>query len=219
MKLLNILKTAAVSSALALAATSASALVLDFDGTLVTDNGAGDTDAAIGAISYNSGGVSVTTVTSFDGLGFSLLGLTVNTTNAIAADIEISATDTGYAAGAGMPSNVNATLNGSFLQGNPAEVQGAFYVDDGNNEFSMATMVGPGGSINVIGDNVTGMTNTNLSDPFSMSIFTTIKAGTFASYDATISAVPSPVPVPAGILLMGTALAGFGVMRRRKKAA
>lgn len=26
----------------------------------------------------------------------------------------------------------------------------------------------------------------------------------------------TPVPVPAGILLMGTALAGFGVMRRRK---
>ena len=31
--------------------------------------------------------------------------------------------------------------------------------------------------------------------------------------------VTEPVPVPAGILLMGTALAGFGVMRRRKKAA
>ena len=29
----------------------------------------------------------------------------------------------------------------------------------------------------------------------------------------------SPVPLPAGVLLMGTALAGFGVMRRRKKAA
>jgi hypothetical protein len=29
----------------------------------------------------------------------------------------------------------------------------------------------------------------------------------------------APVPVPAGILLMGTALAGFGVMRRRKKTA
>lgn len=28
-----------------------------------------------------------------------------------------------------------------------------------------------------------------------------------------------PVPLPAGILMMGTALAGFGVMRRRKKAS
>lgn len=31
--------------------------------------------------------------------------------------------------------------------------------------------------------------------------------------------VEQVVPLPAGILLMGTALAGFGVMRRRKKAA
>jgi len=28
---------------------------------------------------------------------------------------------------------------------------------------------------------------------------------------------PSPVPLPAGVFLMGTAIAGFGVMRRRKK--
>lgn len=35
--------------------------------------------------------------------------------------------------------------------------------------------------------------------------------------DFTVTA--TPVPVPAGILLMGTALAGFGVMRRRKKKA
>ncbi|WP_298921724.1 THxN family PEP-CTERM protein [uncultured Roseobacter sp.] len=35
---------------------------------------------------------------------------------------------------------------------------------------------------------------------------------------ATFTAV-SQVPLPAGMLLMGTALAGFGVMRRRKKAA
>jgi hypothetical protein len=32
-------------------------------------------------------------------------------------------------------------------------------------------------------------------------------------------AAPAAVPVPAGILLMGTALAGLGVMHRRRKAA
>ena len=35
-----------------------------------------------------------------------------------------------------------------------------------------------------------------------------------ANFDFTVEA--SPIPVPAGILLMGTALAGFGVMRRKK---
>lgn len=38
-----------------------------------------------------------------------------------------------------------------------------------------------------------------------------------AAFDIEITT--SPIPLPAGILLMGTALAGFGVMRRRKKAA
>ena len=38
-----------------------------------------------------------------------------------------------------------------------------------------------------------------------------------ASFSA--SNIATPVPVPAGILLMGTALAGFGVMRRRKQRA
>ncbi len=36
-----------------------------------------------------------------------------------------------------------------------------------------------------------------------------------AAFDIEVTAVP----LPAGILLMGTALAGFGVMRRRKQAA
>lgn len=43
--------------------------------------------------------------------------------------------------------------------------------------------------------------------------------GTGLPLDIQVQVVPSAVPVPAGILLMGTALAGFGVMRRRKKAA
>ena len=41
-------------------------------------------------------------------------------------------------------------------------------------------------------------------------------SGVLASFS---SSTISTVPVPAGILLMGTALAGLGVARRRKKAA
>lgn len=37
--------------------------------------------------------------------------------------------------------------------------------------------------------------------------------------EVSFSTTTTAVPVPAGILLMGTALAGFGVMRRRKQAA
>ena len=37
--------------------------------------------------------------------------------------------------------------------------------------------------------------------------------------DTNFDLIIEPVPLPAGILLMGTALAGFGVMRRRKQRA
>ena len=37
--------------------------------------------------------------------------------------------------------------------------------------------------------------------------------------DLEISSITTAIPLPAGVLLMGTALAGFGVMRRRQKKA
>lgn len=37
--------------------------------------------------------------------------------------------------------------------------------------------------------------------------------------DLRISSITTPIPLPAGVLMMGTALAGFGVMRRRQKKA
>ena len=38
------------------------------------------------------------------------------------------------------------------------------------------------------------------------------------SFDGDVTITVQPVPLPAGVLLMGTALAGFGVARRRKKS-
>ncbi|MEI4470997.1 VPLPA-CTERM sorting domain-containing protein [Frigidibacter sp. MR17.24] len=35
----------------------------------------------------------------------------------------------------------------------------------------------------------------------------------------TADATPAPVPLPAGVALLGTALAGLGVMKRRRKSA
>jgi len=46
-----------------------------------------------------------------------------------------------------------------------------------------------------------------------------INGGTTPSAQIDFTVTATPVPVPAGLLLMGTALAGFGVMRRRKKAS
>ncbi len=38
-----------------------------------------------------------------------------------------------------------------------------------------------------------------------------------SDFDLRVAAV-APVPVPAGVLLMGTAIAGFGIARRRRKS-
>jgi hypothetical protein len=52
------------------------------------------------------------------------------------------------------------------------------------------------------------------ADAFDTVVFTS-SSNAFELANVTVSAVP----LPAGVLMMGTALAGFGVMRRRKKAA
>ena len=54
------------------------------------------------------------------------------------------------------------------------------------------------------------------SSPFTVTL-DFVSTSPAATYDFTL--IATKVPVPAGVLLMGTALAGFGVMRRRKKAA
>ena len=42
--------------------------------------------------------------------------------------------------------------------------------------------------------------------------------GAFGAPDIDFQVAASPVPLPAGMVLMGTAIAGFGVARRRKKS-
>mmetsp|Transcript_8748 Transcript_8748/g.19436 ORF Transcript_8748/g.19436 Transcript_8748/m.19436 type:complete len:154 (+) Transcript_8748:134-595(+) len=49
-------------------------------------------------------------------------------------------------------------------------------------------------------------------DTAGLLVFTTQGINAIASFSTTTTTVP----LPAGVLLMGTALAGFGVMRRRK---
>lgn len=52
------------------------------------------------------------------------------------------------------------------------------------------------------------------TDTIAVMSFTSQNADVAVSFSTTTT-----VPLPAGVLLMGTAIAGFGVMRRRKKAA
>ena len=78
-------------------------------------------------------------------------------------------------------------------------------IDDGQIIISFA---------DILGDDETDLTMLNRID-FQ---FTTRRVGT-DSLDLEIKSITTAIPLPAGVLLMGTALAGFGVMRRRQKRA
>lgn len=222
-------KLLAAAAAVALAPMSAHALSLFIEDTsgvgggdiTVVDGGAGDLDSTVNGTIIFQGlvgtvDVALTSSISKDANGESFLQLNVGNLTAGTGDLIINTSDVDYAQGAAMPSAVSFLMNASDLSG--GNIDGEGYVDNGNVEFGTATLVG-GGTITpaTIATSVMGNAQTDLEAPFSMSIFTTVHAGVTTNYDATLTA--TPVPVPAGILLMGTALAGFGVMRRRKKAA
>lgn len=74
--------------------------------------------------------------------------------------------------------------------------------------------VGPLFSFNALGT-ITGVG----FDPTPGSLTFTSQQNQPNQVTVSFSSTTSAVPLPAGVLLMGTALAGFGVMRRRRKAA
>lgn len=80
-------------------------------------------------------------------------------------------------------------------------------------EYTTALVHVDGTTIDLLGGQANLFIPVTVSNPITLT-FDLVGTGTF---DFQLRA--TPVPVPAGILLMGTALAGFGVMRRRKKAA
>jgi hypothetical protein len=208
--------------AVASAPMTADALTLKLSnssGTLdIVDGDGNDSDADANHIAFTGSiagsDIGIVATISSDASGESILSLDVIATSAGLSDLTISASDTGFGEGAGNPTTAVFTMNASRIRG--GTIDGAGYVDDGNGLFATTTLV-DSGTLAVTSDDIDGSVSVALADPFSMTIVTVIKAGTTASYDATL--ITTPVPVPAGILLMGTALAGFGVMRRRKKVA
>ena len=77
--------------------------------------------------------------------------------------------------------------------------------------------IGPDGSFQISFDDILNGDGTNLSMLSRIDFrFSTTTTETRA-LDLQISSITTAIPLPAGVLLMGTALAGFGVMRRRQK--
>jgi len=117
----------------------------------------------------------------------------------------------------------NLFVNGVSTVGDTASFVPVF---DGLVDFSFGTTA-PAGSVGEIFNNG-GATPASadyaigylkISDTSYYVFFDDIAQGDRDFDDIGMRIDIEPVPLPAGILLLGTALAGFGVMRRRKQAA
>lgn len=96
----------------------------------------------------------------------------------------------------------------SFIWGSP----------DDYNDLTI-TLIGGGGTFVVNGTDVQGPVGILASMVTVFDVqFTEVKFEAFDNAFEFAGLTTTPVPLPAGVLLMGTALMGFGVVRRRRKS-
>ena len=205
----------------AMPAQAAFVMVLDdpndnLAGTTIYDGTGSDLNGVEGVITY-SGNVGAFTVNVTTGVSKPAIGpgaLDLNSINVSGAagtllvsisDTDFQTTDTAYQASFG------GTTSGS--------VDLAFLYDNANQAFGGTAFASDSFSAGVVNDSFANQRVGNVSAgvPFSLTISTRIQhddANQVTSFDAAIA----PVPLPASVWLLGSALSGLGMLRRRHKS-
>jgi PEP-CTERM motif len=205
----------ALAGFVTLAAVPADATVLMMvGGTTITDNGAGDADPALGQIVNIAAPpgftatINVGTTTSLPSMDLS----SADITSTAAASLVVKLTETGLTNPAGLASWLTQ-FSGNW-NGGSASVRLQTYIDTGNNPFGTGTALA-----DLTGTStpfaLSSFVSAGGGSPFSITEVLTISAGA-AGEHFSLDGSLTDAPEPTSIGLIGVALAGLGLVRRRK---
>ena len=211
----SLLAATALAGFVTLATAPAHATVIMMvGGTTITDNGSGDSNPALGQIVNIAASpgftatINVGTTTSLPSMDLS----SVDITSTAAATLVVKLTETGLTSPVGLR-NWLTQFSGNW-NGGLASVELQTYIDTGNNPFgtgtALADLTGTGTPFAL-----SSSFNAGGSTPYSITEVLTITAGA-AGEHFSLDGSLTDAPEPASIGLVGVALVGLGLVRRRK---